>query len=90
MKALKFKGQKVHITLERIPESERDAEKFYYEIKADDENPSIPILIQEEVDEPFWGTMITEEEFELNQGDYHSLAAEMGKKLAEKFGLLEG
>ncbi|ASS75291.1 hypothetical protein CIG75_10025 [Tumebacillus algifaecis] len=59
-------------------------------MRHDEEHPHLPYLIEESVEEAgFWGTMVTEEPFELNQGDFHSLTEELGLKLAEKFGLLQ-
>lgn len=89
VKYLKFKGQKVGITTDRIEASDREADKYYYEMRRDEDQPHVPYMIEDSVDEDaFWGTMVTEEPFEFNQGDYHSLTEELGLKLAEKFGLL--
>jgi hypothetical protein len=86
-KKLKFKGQKVTITRERIQEEDRDPSLVYYEIRHDDERNYLPIVIEEEAAE-FWGTMIAEEEIEFNNGDFHTLNEELGLKLARGFGLI--
>lgn len=90
MRALKFKGQKVYITTDRIEEDDRDLEKVYYEFRADDQRKYLPILLEETVenDDLFWGTMICEEEFSFNNGDMHTLTEDMGMKLAKGLGLL--
>jgi hypothetical protein len=88
-KIMKFKGHKVTITRDRIPEENRDPDLVYYEIRADDERPFLPIVIEKTAASDFWGTMIAEEEIEFNNGEFHTLNEELGMKLARKFGLVE-
>jgi len=88
-KTMKFKGQKVTITRDRVELDDRDADKRYYEIVGDNEQPHIPIMIVEEAEDDFWGTMIADEEFHMNNGDFHALSTDLGVKLAKAFGLME-
>lgn len=87
-KKMKFKGQKVEITTDRIDVEDRDPDLYYYEFKHDEEKTYLPYLIQEEVDADFWGTMIAEEPIEFNNGDFHTLTEELGMKLAKGFELI--
>lgn len=88
-KKMKFKGQKVEITTDRILVEDRDPDFYYYELKADEEKAYLPYMIEEQVNDHFWGTMISEEPFEFNNGDFHSLTEELGMKLAKAFQLVE-
>ncbi|MFD2168602.1 LPD28 domain-containing protein [Tumebacillus lipolyticus] len=89
MRYLKFKGQKVGITTDRIQEDDRDPELYYYELRRDEDRPYLPYMIEESVQaDHFWGTMVAEAPIEFNQGDFHTLSEDLGHKLAEKFGLL--
>ncbi|MCX7568459.1 hypothetical protein OS242_00535 [Tumebacillus sp. DT12] len=88
-KTLKFKGHKVTITRDRIAEEDRDPDLVYYEIRADDERPFLPIVIESTAATDFWGTMIAEQEIEFNNGEFQSLNEDLGMKLARGFGLVE-
>lgn len=88
IKTTKFKGVRVGITLDRIPEEDRDPDKFYYEFQHDDERTYLPIKLEEQVEQDFWGTMIADEEIEFNNGDFHALNEDLGLKIAKAFGLL--
>ncbi|MGZ4031025.1 MAG: LPD28 domain-containing protein [Tumebacillaceae bacterium] len=88
MKKMKFKGQKVEITTDRIPEEDRNPDLYYYEFKHDEEKSYLPYMIESEVNDDFWGTMISEEPFEFNNGDFHSLTEDLGQKLAKAFNLI--
>lgn len=89
IKTTKFKGIRVQFTRDRIEEEDREPDKFYYEIQQDDERTYLPIKFEEQVDEDFWGTMIADEEIEMNNGDFHALSEDLGLKIAKAFGLVE-
>lgn len=89
IRKMKFKGQPVEITTDRIDLDDRDPDRYYYEFRADEERPYLPYRIEEEVDDHFWGMMIATEPFEFNNGDFHTLTEELGLKLAKGFGLIE-
>jgi hypothetical protein len=89
IKTTKFKGVRVQFTRDRIEEDDRDLDKFYYEIQHDDERTYLPIKLEAEVTQDFWGTMIADEEIEFNNGDFHSLTEDLGLKIAKAFGLVE-
>lgn len=57
----------------RIPKAERDPNKFYYELRHADNDWSVPITVEKNVLVNFWGTLISDKPYPLNDGGFHSL-----------------
>jgi hypothetical protein len=58
----------------RIPKEKRDPNRYYYELRHADNDWSCPITVEKAVLVNFWGTLISDKPYSLNDGGYYSLS----------------
>lgn len=65
-----FRGHNVQIIEERVSMSERDVNKYYYELRHDDYDWSRPATVELSVGCNSWGTMVSDTPIDLGKDDY--------------------
>ncbi len=58
----------------RIPSTERDPNLFYYELRHSGSDWSVPVNLEKSVLVNFWGTLVSDKPYQLNDGGYYELS----------------